>query len=286
MALTTGGVSSEPTVRDGMLTRPLVVKLVLAGALSVAVVLLVPHMVASGGDVPPAGMLLVTATIVGIICAVLLFWGLHSDLGLPAKTAVYALVFNVLVILVKLGLAPRGFYEVNQVKTIDSTFAIDNELMASLAAVVVFVLYLGVYVTIYRFFRARVEHLAPDDPIPRLPRGRKIVTGVVILTVALVATGGALLLVLVPVYAGVEYVDFVFSSSLSLLIAVILACATALAAMAFSSASDRARVIGDASLFMSFFWVGLFFLALYHVLWVVYVLVLTSIWPLKVVTPK
>ena len=100
MALTTGGVSSQPTVRDGMLTRPLVVKLVLAGVLSVAVVLLVPHMVASGGDVPPAGMLLVTATIVGIICAALLFWGLHSDLGLPAKTAVYALVFNVLVILV------------------------------------------------------------------------------------------------------------------------------------------------------------------------------------------
>jgi hypothetical protein len=37
---------------------------------------------------------------------------------------------------------------------------------------------------------------------------------------------------------------------------------------------------------MSFFWIGLYFLALYHVLWVVYVLVLTSTWPLKVVTPK
>lgn len=269
-----------------MLTPPLVVKLVLAGVLSLAVVLLVPHAVASGGDVPPAGMLLVTATIVGMICAALLFWGLHSDLGLPAKTAVYAVVFNVLVILVKLGLAPRGFYEVNQVKTIDSTFAIDNELMATLAAGVVFVLYLGVYVTIYRFFRGRVEHLAPDDPIPRLPGGRTIATGVIVLTVALVATGGALLLVLIPITAGVEYVDFVFSSSLSLLIAVILACATAFAAMAFSSASDRARLVGDASLFMSFFWVGLSFLALYHVLWVVYVLVLTSIWPLKVVTPK
>jgi hypothetical protein len=269
-----------------MLTPPLVVKVVLAGVLSVAVVLLVPHAVASGGDVPPAGMLLVTATIVGMICAALLFWGLHSDLGLPAKTAVYAVVFNVLVILVKLGLAPRGFYEVNQVKTIDSTFAIDNGQMATLAAGVVFVLYLCVYIIIYRFFRGRVEHLAPDDPVPRLLGGRTMVTGVIVLTVGLVATGGALLLVLTPLTAGVEYVDFVFSSSLSLLIAVILACATALAAMAFSSAADRARLVGDASLFMSFFWVGLSFLALYHVLWVVYVLVLTSIWPLKVVTPK
>jgi hypothetical protein len=279
-------VSSEPTVRDGALTPPLLLKLIVAGALSVAVVTLVPHAVSSGADVPPAGMLLVTATIVGIVCAVLLFWGLHSDLGLPAKTAVYAVVFNVLVVLVKLGLAPRGFYEVNQVHTIDSTFSIDNGLMATLAAGVVFFLYLGVYVMLYRFFRARIEHLAPADPVPRLPGGRKIVTGVIVLTVLLVASGGALLLVLIPLTAGVEYIDFVFSSSLSLLIAVILACATAFAAMAFSSASDRARLVGDASLFMSFFWVGLSFLALYHVLWVVYVLVLTSIWPLKVVTPK
>jgi hypothetical protein len=109
---------------------------------------------------------------------------------------------------------------------------------------------------------------------------------VIVLTILIVATGGALLLVLFPLIAGVEYLDFVFSSSLSLLIAVILACATAFAAMTFDSAAERARLVGDASVFVSFFWVGLYFLALYHVLWVVYVLVLTAIWPLKVVTPK
>ena len=110
--------------------------------------------------------------------------------------------------------------------------------------------------------------------------------GVVILTVLLVASGGALLLVLVPIAAGLSYLDFVFTSSLSLMIGIVLACATALAAAAFNSAAERARLVGDASLFMSFYWIGLYFLALYHVLWVVYVLVLTSLWPLKVVTPK
>ena len=109
---------------------------------------------------------------------------------------------------------------------------------------------------------------------------------VVVLTVLLVGSGGALLLVLLPLAAGFGYLNFVFSSGLSLVIAVILACATGLAAAAFNSAADRARLVGDVSVFMSFFWVGLYFLALYHVLWVVYVLVLTSIWPLKVVTPK
>ena len=106
------------------------------------------------------------------------------------------------------------------------------------------------------------------------------------LSVLVAASGSALFLVLLPLAAGFGYLDFVFSSSLSVLVGLALAGATALAALAFDSTSRRASVVGDASLFTSFFWVGLYFLALYHVLWVVYVLVLTSIWPLRVVTPK
>jgi hypothetical protein len=279
-------VSSQPSVRDAALTPALLLKLGLAGTLSLAVVIFVPRAVSSSGDVPPVGMLLATATIVGAFCAVLLFWGLRADLGLPATAAVYAVAFNALVILVKLGLAPHGFYEVNQSRDLDGIFSIDNGLMALLAAAAIFVLYVGVYLVLYRYFRVKVEHLAPEDPIPRFVSGRTLVIGIVVLTFLLIASGGALLLLLVPVAAGFDYVEFVFSSSLSLLIAGILACATALAAAAFNSAADRARLVGDASVFMSFFWVGLYFLALYHALWVVYVLVLTSIWPLKVVTPK
>ncbi len=279
-------MSSGPTVRDGALTPPLLLKLLVAGGLSIAVVSLAPRTVSSGGAVPPGGMLLVTATVVGLICTALLFWGLRSDLGLPLKAVVYAVVFNALVIVVKIGLAPRGFYDVNQTRDIDSTFAIDNGLMAVLAAAFVFLLYAGAYLVLYRSFRSRIEQLAPGESIPRYLSRRSIVITVVVLTILLVASGGALLLALVPLAAGLNYLDFVFSSGLSLLIGILLACATAFAALAFNSTSDRARVLGDASIFLSFFWVGLYFLALYHVLWVVYVLVLTSIWPLKVVTPK
>ena len=279
-------MASEPTLRDLTATPSLVFKLVLAGVLSLAVVAIVPRTVSSSGDVPPVGMLLVTATIVGVICGVLLFWGLRSDLGLPATAAVYAVAFNVLVIIVKLTLGPHGFYEVNQVEDIDSTLAIDNSFMAFCAAAAVFILYVAAYLVLYRYFRVKVAHLEPQDRFARIVSGRKIAITVVVLTILLVASGGALLLVLFPLFAGLQYLDFVFSSSLSLMIGVILACATALAAVAFNSAADRARLVGDASLFVSFFWVGLYFLALYHVLWVVYVLVLTALWPLKVVTPK
>jgi hypothetical protein len=52
----------------------------------------------------------------------------------------------------------------------------------------------------------------------------------------------------------------------SLLVALALAGATALAAVAFDGTAKRAHVLGDASVYVSFFWVGLYFLALYHVL--------------------
>jgi hypothetical protein len=279
-------VAAEPSLRDASATSSLVVKLVVAGLLSLGVVTIVPRTVSSSGSVPPVGMLLTTATIVAAICGVLLFWGLRSDLGLPATVAVYAVVFNVLVIGVKLVLGPRGYYEVNQTKDLDSTLAINNSFMALFAAVLVFALYAAAYLVLYRVFRAKVAHLSPKDRLAVRLTGRKVVITVIVLTILLVASGGAILLVAFPLIAGLEYLDFVFSSSLSLLIAVILACATAFAALTFNSAAERARLVGDASVFVSFFWVGLYFLALYHVLWVVYVLVLTAVWPLKVVTPK
>jgi hypothetical protein len=279
-------VSSEPTVRDGALTPPLLLKLLIAGVLSFGVVTLLPHTVSGGGAVPPIRMLLETAVIVSVICAAALFWGIRSDLGLPAKVAVYAVLFNTLVIVVKLTLGPHGFYEVNQIRNLESGFEIDDGLAAVSAAAAIFVLYAGVYVVLYKFFRSRIEHLAAEDPIPRIPGGRGLVIGIVVLVLLGVGSGGAILILLLPLFGGLDYLDFVFSSGVSLLVAVSLAGATALAALAFDASSRRAHALGDATMYMSFFWVGLYFLALYHVLWVVYVLVLTSIWPLKVVTPK
>jgi hypothetical protein len=277
-------VSSEPTVSGRTLTPPLLLKFAVAGALSFAVVLLVPRTVSSGGDVPPVRMLIETAVIVSLVCAVALFWGIRSDLRLPLKVGLYAVVFNTLVIVVKLALAPHGFYDVNQSRNLTSGLEIDDSFAAVAAAALIFVLYAVVYVVLYRYFRSRIAHFAAADPVPRIPRGLAI--GLVVLVLLGIGSGGAILILLLPLFGGLDYLDFVFSSGVSLLIALALAAATGLAALAFDAASKRAHALGDATLYMSFFWIGLYFLALYHVLWVVYVLVLTSIWPLKVVTPK
>jgi hypothetical protein len=200
---------------------------------------------------------------------------------------VFTVGFNALVVFVKFTLAPRGFYDVNRTHDLDSWVTPDNWFNATIAAVVIFVLYLAAYLLLYRFFRHRIEHLAELGAIDRLARTHNVVLAIIAATILLAASGAAVVfLLLIPLAAGWSYLDFVFSSGLSALVGLALAGATALGALAFDSTSRRARAVGDASVFVSFFWVGLYFLALYHVLWVVYVLVLTAIWPLKVVTPK
>ena len=263
------------------LTEALRWKLALAGALSLVIVALMPRTVAGSGAQPPVRMLLTTAILVSVVCSIALVWGIRADLGLPGTVAVYAVAFNVLVIVVKLTLGPHGYYDVNQAKQLD--LPLSSGPAAVLAATFIFVLYGAVYYGLYRIFGGRIRGIEN-----RLPRrfGRGAAVAIVVGVLLLLGSGGAILLFLLPLFGGLEYLGFVFSSAVATLIAVALAAATALAAAALATASERAQVVGDAALFTSFFWVGLYFLALYHVLWVVYVLALTSIWPLKVVTAK
>jgi hypothetical protein len=151
----------------------------------------------------------------------------------------------------------------------------------------VLLLYVAVYWTIYRIFRRRLGSQAKRLR-ERLIASGEIIAAAVGASILLAMAGGAIVLLvpLIVVGSGFDYLRFVFTSATSLFIAVVLALATALVAMAFKETAERAALVGEAALFVTFSWVGLCFLALYHVLWVVYILVLTSIWPLKVVVPK
>ena len=82
-----------------------------------------------------------------------------------------------------------------------------------------------------------------------------------------------------------QYLEFVFSSGAGVLMAIALAGAATLIGSVFRTL-DRRPELADVGAIVSLFWLGLGFLALYHVLWIVYVLVLGSIWPLKTVVPK
>jgi hypothetical protein len=263
-----------------------VVKIASGFGLALVIALTLPRLSRSG-TVPPVRILVLTGALIALATTTALYLTITRDLKLPVRVAVYAVAYNALVVAVKFILAPYGVYQVNQRKTIESLLPLNDPFGAAMSAGIVFLLYVAAYAVIYRVARRKLIGMAGMERRARARRSRRIVVPLVLGSVLLAGTvGSALLLPLLLIASSGEYLDFVFSSGASLLIGIALAGATALAGLAFTSAADRAKVVGDATVFVSFFWVGLYFLALYHVLWVVYVLVLTAIWPLKVVVPK
>jgi hypothetical protein len=66
-----------------------------------------------------------------------------------------------------------------------------------------------------------------------------------------------------PPGGGLEYLGWVFSSGVSLVVALSLVGAISLASIAFRDSAARAEALGDAALLVSIFWVALAFLSLY-----------------------
>lgn len=261
-------------------------KVAIGFALALAIAYLIPG--GHGGNEPPVRSLLLSAILIALFTTGALYLGLRRDLGLPARVAIYAVAYNALIVGVKFALAPHGLYEVNRSVDLTSFFNVTEQAGAIMVAACVFVLYIAAYFMIYRFFRRRIESVPVGDSAETRRRLRGLLVPVFAGALALAAAGGAFVLA-IPAAAfsgGLEYLDFVFSSGVSLLIALALAGATSLAVMAFRDVAERAALVGDAAVLVNFFWIGLFFLGLYHALWVVYVLALAATWPLKVVVPK
>ena len=243
-------------------------------------VLVLPGL-ASGGSQPPVGTLLAIGILVGGVTAGGLYMGIRRDLKLPARVAILFVAYNALIVLVKFVLAPAGLYQANRRRELTSLFGGTGIVLG--AAALVLVLYVVAFTLLFFVARKRlVAQGALSEGDRRIARGLSF-GGLAILSIAGVAGVAGLTLL---TGGGSQYLDFIFSSGFSLLIALALALACAFVVMGFQSMQDRSRTVVDVTALLNLFWLGLAFIVLFHVLWVVYVLVLTSIWPLKVVVPK
>ena len=252
----------------------LVVGFIGAALLAVGAIVVLPG---SGGETPTTSTLVGVAAAVAAVTGIALYAGLRLDLGLPTSIVLYAVGYNLLVVLVKFVLGPQALYDASEEGRVTSDLGSDD--LTVITALGVGAAYLLAFWILYRLARKRLER-------PRA-QASKVRWAIVIIVLAVLFVSGVIpVLLLLFALVGGEYVSFVFTSGASLVAGVALACALALAGLALSSSAERARAIGDATLLASVFWVGVAYLALYHALWVVYILVLTSIWPLKVVSSK
>ena len=183
----------------------------------------------------------------------------------------------------KFVLAPFGLYDINAIRALEDSFGtVADPTGAVVTAVAVF----GLYALGYRLlYWVGLGDRAPirkrrDDRALRWSRAGKVAVGIAFVVIAI--PGLAILIVFV-LAAPRQYLEFVFAGA-GVVIAVGLTIAATLIGSAFRSV-DGSEVT-DVGTIVTLFWLGLGFLALFHVLWIVYVLVLGSIWPLKTVVPK
>jgi hypothetical protein len=237
----------------------------------------------SGGDAPPLASLALVGTTIAASTAGALSWIVRRDLGVPSRIAASFGFAFVLIGVVKFVLAPMGLYEVNAVKPLQDVFGSLADLTgAAITAVAVFALYaLGYWIAVRvgSGQRASIRHR----------RERRVGAPAVVLGfvgIGILVVSGLGIVVLIVLAAPAQYLDFVFTSGVGILIVVTLAGAATLIGASFRAVGRQPELIADVGAIVSLFWLGLAFLALYHVLWVVYVLVLGSIWPLKTVVPK
>jgi hypothetical protein len=254
-----------------------------AAIVAAAAIALFPR---SGGDAPPLGALALIGAVVTAVLTVALYAIVRRDLRLPSLVAASFAVAFALIGVVKFVLAPSGLYEINAVRSLDDLFgSVANPAGAAFTGVAVFALYaLG-----YRL-ATRLGH--GDAPwrrrrsADRRSRGGGLTLALLLVVLIVITGGGIALFAMLVLTAPRQYLEFVFSSWAGLGITVALIAAATLIHQVFARLGRRPELVAEIGTIVTLFWLGLGFLALYHVLWIVYVLVLGSIWPLRTVTPK
>ena len=109
-----------------------------------------------------------------------------------------------------------------------------------------------------------------------------------LIVVACVVFAASFLWVAPVVFVGLPtlvYLTYILST-FGVAITLALVLAAVLAYRTFDEVEKRAARLGDATLLASFFWLGLALIFLYHVMWVVFLVTLVSIWPFQTYTPK
>lgn len=232
---------------------------------------------------PPVQVMVTACLIVSVVTGVAVYSVVVRDLKLPRLAAGCGIGASALILLVKFVLAPAGMYQTNRSGAFQSYIAqVNNPFGAAVMAALVFSLYFTAFILIYMLFRPRLVRLSHWRPLA----SRSLILILVAGIIAWVAVAGGWFVTRALASDLSEYLKAIFASSLGLVLGAALAGTAIFIALAFHSVSDRSRIVGDATLAVSFFWTCLLFLSLYHVLWVVYILILTTVWPLRVVVPK
>jgi len=279
----------KETIMQNIFSKNIGVKLTLFCLLSILAIWVIPKLDPST-EGPGSITVLGVGLVMTLFTAGVIYFGANTSLNLPKKFFLFAFLYNALIITVKFVISPLSVYQTNQLRPFG--FQLNNDaLTLAMIAAVVFLLYFAVFSGIYLYFKHKVEKSIPQDAVPvEKTKGHKALVfwGIALLVGVIILVGGGSIFAFPLIFSlfSFEYLGFVFSGVFGILIALALLGAIYFVTGAFRSAAEQAIIMRDVTILVSFFWIGAAFLFIYHALWVVYLLILTALWPLRVVVPK
>jgi hypothetical protein len=266
----------------------LILALTLFGLAGSAVLATVPRLYPSPLG-PGFPVFLVSGMAMIVLTAGLFGYIYRLGMGFGGTVLALAAGYNALIAAVKLGLAPAALYQANREQSFDASISDPNSLWFLLGVGTgILLLYVLVFGVMYRVFKRRFRRRSLSAGTPPERRGPPSGRTIVIAILVCVAFAASFIWLLPLIYVGLptlSYLAYIFSTfGVAILLA--LSLAAYLAYRTFDEVEKRAVRLGDATLLASFFWLGLALILLYHVMWVVFLLTLVSIWPFQTYTPK
>jgi hypothetical protein len=210
------------------------------------------------------------------LTSVLLFAGLRRILPRTGVFLGAAIGYNAMLILVKFTLSPLALYAVSS----GPGFFVLNWWIAYPAIGAITALLYGLsFLILFLIFNSRVKR--------RLGTGGTLGKRVIQLLVVMFIIAGVGSLTGIGLFGSLEYVfSLAYVPVIGIGIALALVAALSLCIVAFHETAEQVVLTRNVTLLTTFAWVGLAFIAAYHILWLVFLLTLISIWPLKATSMK
>jgi hypothetical protein len=227
-----------------------------------------------GTDVPPTWLFAASGIVVAGVGGIAV-WFAALQSRLVVRSAIALAAGFACIAIGKFALAPLGFFEATRDTTIE-TFN-DQESLIWVTGFGVLLLYVVAIRVVAWAARMRLKDT------------RRVRSAITIGTVISLAAIGVALPFLVVIATGLGplyYLRVVFTSTTGLGVVIVLTTATGLVAGAFVTAEDRAQVLARASMLTSITWLAIAFVILFQALWIVFMLAIVGVWPLRTVTPK
>ncbi len=223
------------------------------------------------GHVPPTSMFAAAGIVMSLLALVTVTAAAHRA-GAPFRAAIAFGGGFAAIAIAKFGFGATALFQGNRDEVIQNVGG-----LTSGGLIVVIALAIGMlYVSAVWFLAV---WLRPARP-PEGPSWKPLVA------IVLLAVGGAVVTTFFVTSAALQYIAFALTGLEAGAIALALFVATTLVAIAFNDTAKRARAVGTVSMYVTVAWIAIAFVLVFHVLWVVFLLAVVALWPLRSVTPK